>query len=81
MMERENEAGDMFKLFMKRVKSNLHISLVFSSYGTAFEDAMLSYSALRTETTIDWYMSWSQNALESAATASLKKLGKLDNAE
>ena len=81
MMQQENEAGDMFKLFMKRVKRNLHIILVFSPYGTAFKDAMLSYAALRTETTIDWYMPWSQNALESVATASLKKLGKLDNVE
>jgi hypothetical protein len=69
------ESGDLFSLFMARVKRNLHLILVFSPFGSLFKDSMLSYPAMRTETTIDWYMPWSQDALESVATASLKSLG------
>ncbi|OHT16390.1 Dynein heavy chain family protein [Tritrichomonas foetus] len=66
------QEGDLFELFMDRVKRNLHIVLVFSPFGSVFKDSMLSYPALRSETTIDWYMPWSQDALESVGTASLK---------
>ena len=61
------------ELFYQRVKKNLHIILVFSPFGSVFKDSMLSFTALRNETTIDWYMPWSQDALESVAHASLVK--------
>jgi len=64
---------DPWKLFMSRAKSNLHIILVFSPYGTAFKDSMLNFPALRNETTIDWYMPWSNNALESVGRAFLSR--------
>ena len=59
--------GDPWQLFMQRVRSHLHIILVFSPYGNTFKESMLAFPALRTETTIDWYMPWSVNALESVA--------------
>jgi hypothetical protein len=64
---------DYWELFMERVRRNLHIILVFSPFGSIFKDSMLSFTALRNETTIDWYMPWSQDALESVAGASLGK--------
>ena len=64
---------DYWEQFLERVRKNLHIILIFSPYGTVFKDSMLAYPAIRNETTIDWYMPWSQNALESVATVSLKK--------
>ena len=75
------QEGDLFELFLNRVKHNLHIVLVFSPYGTVFKDAMLSYPALRTETTIDWYMPWSQGALESIGTSSLKNISSISVAK
>ncbi|OHT17559.1 Dynein heavy chain family protein [Tritrichomonas foetus] len=69
-MAMDVDYGEMFK---ERCRKNLHIILVFSPYGNVFKDSMLSYPAIRSETTIDWYMPWSQNALESVATASLGK--------
>ncbi|OHT14597.1 Dynein heavy chain family protein [Tritrichomonas foetus] len=62
---------DMFKVFMDRVKTNLHIILVVSPYGSVFKDIMLSYPTIRNESIIDWYMPWSQNALESVSRAFL----------
>ena len=64
---------DPWKVFMKRVKRNLHIILVFSPYGSCFRESMLAYPALRTEVTIDWYMPWSREALESVGIASLSR--------
>ncbi|OHT09102.1 Dynein heavy chain family protein [Tritrichomonas foetus] len=65
--------GDPWSLFNQRVKKHLHIILVFSPFGSAFKESMLTFPALRTETTIDWYMPWSRDALDSVAKASLSK--------
>ncbi|EAY14826.1 Dynein heavy chain family protein [Trichomonas vaginalis G3] len=62
---------DPWKLFIDRVKKHLHIILVFSPYGSCFRESMLAYPSLRTEVTIDWYMPWSNEALESVGRASL----------
>ena len=62
---------DPWKVFINRIKNHLHIILVFSPYGTSFRESMLAYPALRTEVTIDWYMPWSNEALESVGRASL----------
>ncbi|OHS98393.1 Dynein heavy chain family protein [Tritrichomonas foetus] len=62
---------DMYKLFHERIQKNLHIIFVMSPYGQVFKDVMLYYTAIRSETVIDYYMPWSQNALESVAQASL----------
>ncbi|EAY20056.1 Dynein heavy chain family protein [Trichomonas vaginalis G3] len=64
---------DPWQLFMTRVKKHLHIILVFSPYGSTFKESMLAFPALRIETTIDWYMPWSRNALESVALAAFAK--------
>ncbi|KAK8888098.1 hypothetical protein M9Y10_039159 [Tritrichomonas musculus] len=64
---------DPWVLFMSRVKKHLHIILVFSPYGSAFKESMLAFPSLRSEATIDWYMPWSKDALESVAHASLMK--------
>ncbi|OHT04040.1 Dynein heavy chain family protein [Tritrichomonas foetus] len=62
---------DPWALFTSRVKQHLHIILVFSPYGSVFKESIMYFPALRTETTIDWYMPWSSNALESVGKASL----------
>ena len=64
---------DMFKVFMERVKRNLHIIFVISPYGSIFKDIMLSFPTIRNESIIDWYMPWSQNALESVSRAFLSR--------
>ena len=64
---------DPWKIFKSRVKSHLHIILVFSPYGTVFKESIMSFPALRTETTIDWFMPWSSDALDSVGYASIKR--------
>jgi hypothetical protein len=64
---------DPWVLFRARTKRNLHIVLVFSPFGQTFKESMLAFPALRTETTIDWYMPWSTDALESVGASLLKK--------
>ncbi|KAK8861158.1 hypothetical protein M9Y10_012853 [Tritrichomonas musculus] len=64
---------DPGEIFFSRIKKHLHIILVFSPYGTVFKESMLAFPALRTETTIDWYMPWSDDALENVGRALLKK--------
>ena len=71
--------GDPWELFQSRVQNNLHLILVFSPFGTIFKESILSYPALRTETTIDWYMPWSSDALESVARASLEKVSFVES--
>jgi len=65
---------DPWEIFIERIQKNLHLIIVMSPYGNAFKDAMLYYPAIRNETTIDWYMPWSQNALESVGKAQLSKI-------
>ena len=64
---------DPGEIFFSRVKKHLHIILVFSPFGTIFKDSMLAFPALRTETMIDWYMPWSDDALENVGKALLQK--------
>ncbi|EAY21612.1 Dynein heavy chain family protein [Trichomonas vaginalis G3] len=70
-----NHITDYWDLFVERIRKNLHVIMAFSPYGQVFKDSMISYPAIRNESTIDWYMPWSQNALESVARASLTKSG------
>jgi hypothetical protein len=65
---------DPWQFFKSRVRQYLHLILIFSPFGSVFKESILSYPALRTETTIDWYMPWSIDSLQSVAAASLKKI-------
>ncbi|EAY14656.1 Dynein heavy chain family protein [Trichomonas vaginalis G3] len=59
--------------FMQRIKKNLHIILVFSPYGQTFKDVMLSFTSIRNEVIIDWYMPWLHESLVSIGMTALQK--------
>ncbi|KAK8860630.1 hypothetical protein M9Y10_012295 [Tritrichomonas musculus] len=65
--------ADYEQMFKERCRRNLHVILVFSPYGQIFKDSMLSFPSIRNETTIDWFLPWSRDALESVATATIRK--------
>jgi dynein heavy chain len=63
-----NEAPDaLSEFFFNRVKDNLHIAICMSPIGHAFRDYCRMYPALINNTTIDWFMSWPEDALTEVA--------------
>jgi len=65
---------DPWVLFNQRIRQHLHIVLVFSPFSPIFKEAILGFPAIRNETSIDWYMPWSTNALESVANSAFTNL-------
>jgi len=62
---------DYSSILLERIRKNLHILFVISPYSNVFRDIVLSFPAILSESTIDWFMPWSQAALESIAQESL----------
>jgi hypothetical protein len=60
-----------WRFFVTRAKRNLHIIMVFSPFGPVFLQSLRCFPALRSETTIDWFMPWSSDALENVGRVSL----------
>jgi len=71
-----NEQADvMNEFFFNRVKDNLHVCICMSPIGQAFRDYCRMYPALINNTTINWFMSWPEDALTEVA---VKFLGQMD---
>eukprot|EP01135_Chromosphaera_perkinsii_P000405 Nk52_evm52s78 gene=Nk52_evmTU52s78 len=64
----------MFRYFIERVRNNLHICLCMSPVGQAFRDRMRMFPALVNTTTIDWFMSWPEDALLEVAKSYLEEV-------
>jgi len=64
--------------FFNNVKDNLHLSICFSPIGQAFKDYCKQYPALINNTTIDWFMSWPEEALTEVAERFLAAMNGLD---
>lgn len=62
---------DLYSFFLGRCKTNLHVILCFSPIGEAFRNRLRQFPSLVACCTIDWFMSWPSEALESVAKKSL----------
>jgi len=60
---------DIIRSFYDQVRANLHVVLCFSPVGEKFRERFLKFPALFSGTTIDWFLSWPEQALQSVAEA------------
>merc|ERR1711976_294626 len=72
------EKNDIWKLFIERVRNNLHIILSMSPIGNSLKIWCRKFPAIVNCCTIDWYDSWSGDALQSVANR-LLAYKKFDN--
>ena len=59
---------NVYRLFVSRVRDNLHIVLTMSPVGNAFRVRCRQFPSLINCCTIDWYTPWPKDALLSVAT-------------
>ncbi|KAF5287317.1 hypothetical protein FQR65_LT02190 [Abscondita terminalis] len=68
----EGNRDGIFDFFIKRVRSNLHLSLCMSPVGDAFRRRCRMFPSLVNCCSIDWFSKWPEEALMSVAENSLK---------
>lgn len=69
----------IFKFFIQRVRSKLHLVISMSPIGDAFRRRCRLFPSLVNNTTIDWFDDWPTEALLSVAHKSLEMFEKSDN--
>ncbi|KAM9486848.1 dynein axonemal heavy chain 7-like, partial [Clarias gariepinus] len=62
----------LFKLFVERCCSQLHVVLAMSPIGDAFRGRLRRFPALINCCTIDWFLSWPNDALQAVASRFLE---------
>ncbi|KAK4872624.1 hypothetical protein RN001_014653 [Aquatica leii] len=72
----EGNRDGIFDFFIRRVRSNLHLSLCMSPVGDAFRRRCRMFPSLVNCCSIDWFSKWPEEALLSVAENSLRELGK-----
>ena len=65
---------NMWKFFINRVRSNLHVILAMSPIGAGFRTRCRQYPGLVNCTTIDWFHTWPEDALTEVATKFLAEI-------
>ena len=58
---------NIFAQYLLRVKSNIHVVLCMSPLGSAFRTRLRKFPSLVNCCTIDWFMEWPDEALQSVA--------------
>lgn len=69
----------LYNFFVERIQSNLHIALIFSPIGDAFRNRLRQFPSLINCSTIDWFTSWPQEALEKVAQQSFAAMPVKDD--
>ena len=64
----------LYNTFINRVRDNLHIILCMSPVGEAFRSRCRQFPSLINCCTIDWYMEWPAEALNSVSTRFLSQM-------
>lgn len=64
--------ADYFDYFIERCKQKLHVVLTFSPIGEAFRRRLRMFPSLVNCTTIDWFLAWPREALQSVANTFLE---------
>jgi len=68
---KEASPNDLWRIFIDRVRSRLHLVLAFSPIGAAFRDRLRKFPSLVNCCTIDWYFAWPKDALIAVARSFL----------
>lgn len=61
------KADEAFPLFIARSKKNLHLLLFMSPAGSQFSKLIRAYPSLVNCTSIDWFLSWPEEALKTVS--------------
>jgi dynein heavy chain len=72
--------SEQFLLFIQRSRENLHVVMAFSPIGEDFRRRLRMFPSLVNCTTIDWFLPWPKEALQSVAEYFLENV-ELDNRE
>lgn len=59
--------NELWRMFIDRVRSRLHVVLAFSPIGSAFRDRLRKFPSLVNCCTIDWFFAWPKDALVAVA--------------
>ena len=73
----EPTVDELWAFFIERARSNLHLSLCFSPVGVKFSTRAQQFPGLINGTTIDWFLTWPEEALTDVATAFIGSFDKL----
>ncbi|KAL7754402.1 hypothetical protein RI367_000383 [Sorochytrium milnesiophthora] len=63
---------NLFDIFIRRVRNNMHTVLCLSPVGVAFRNRLRMFPALVNCTTIDWFSEWPEDALLEVSTKYLE---------
>ena len=67
--------GELYELFVSRMRRNVHLALCMSPAGDNFRSRLRKYPALVNNCTIDWFFPWPRSALRAVGNKSLADIG------
>ncbi|KAK9870896.1 hypothetical protein WA026_009852 [Henosepilachna vigintioctopunctata] len=70
--------SNLFAVYQKQVRSNLHTVITMSPIGEIFRARLRQFPALVNNCTIDWFSAWPDSALQSVALQFLDDIPELD---
>jgi dynein heavy chain len=70
--------SELYSYFVERTRDNLHLVLCFSPVGVKFRERSRKFPALFNECTIDWFLTWPEEALVSVAETDIRKFKELN---
>ncbi|KAI8799348.1 dynein heavy chain and region D6 of dynein motor-domain-containing protein, partial [Cladochytrium replicatum] len=74
----ERDPEYLYRLFIDRVRNNLHIVLCMSPVGDAFRNRLRMFPSLINCSTIDWFAEWPEDALLEVAMKYLDNINLAD---
>ena len=66
--------GELYKLFVRRMRSNVHLVLCMSPASESFRSRLRKYPALVSSCTIDWFFPWPTTALRAVGRTAISDL-------
>lgn len=73
----QDDSAKVFELFERQARDSLHVVLTMSPIGDAFKTRLRMFPALVNCCTIDWFLPWPKDALQSVAEHFLAKVDDL----
>jgi len=64
-------ASEEWNYYVSKLMDNLHLSLCFSPAGDQLRNRCRNFPGLVSNTTIDWFFEWPEDALQDVANAKL----------
>lgn len=79
--EIQDDAAKIFELFERQARDSLHVVITMSPIGDAFKTRLRMFPALVNCCTIDWFLPWPKDALQSVAEYFLANVEDLPSRE